>query len=515
MPASIEVYERDGSIITLCGVQSEKVTYKNVWIVPGESGGMDVYIGTIVRTFPEEEKLKDRTDGVLADVELDKGKIRKLSLKEDMIEGKVLSVKDDTIEIDGYGTLKLDDDFKVYKTYGVVKEQKKRDVLVGYDLGKFVVAGKKVCAALLNHDFSATNIRVLIMNDDYSSLFHTKVVLQSDSTMHVTWGESEETLSPGTKLSVSPGDDRLKEGRMTITLEDPQKEIRILSTKRAQGTPSYFGSFELSEESDGLLLINELDVEDYLTRVVPSEMPSNYELEALKAQAILARTFVLQFVSQKESMYDGADISTDIKEAQAYDATGVNARIREAVKETRGEVLNAGGELPYAWFHAHSGGLTARAKEGLDYEKAEPSYTQCVKGMENDEAPAEAAHWQADFSADEVMAAANASGAKVDALESIAVGRRGESGRAETLLISGQEVSAPAFRIAIGSTKMRSCLLESLRVEDGRVKMSGKGYGHGVGMSQWGAYAMAKAGKTAEEIVMHYFRGVSIDRAWE
>lgn len=214
-------------------------------------------------------------------------------------------------------------------------------------------------------------------------------------------------------------------------------------------------------------------------------------------------------------MYDGADISTDIKEAQAYDAAGVNARIREAVKETRGEVLNAGGELPYAWFHAHSGGLTARAKEGLDYEKAEPSYTQCVKGMENDEAPAEAAHWQADFSADEVMAAANASGAKVDALESIAVGRRGESGRAETLLISGQEVSAPAFRIAIGSTKMRSCLLESLRVEDGRVKMSGKGYGHGVGMSQWGAYAMAKAGKTAEEIVMHYFQGVSIDRAWE
>ena len=258
-----------------------------------------------------------------------------------------------------------------------------------------------------------------------------------------------------------------------------------------------------------------LSVEDYLPAVLAGEMAGDWPLEALKAQAILARTFVLQFVSQKESMYDGADISTDIKEAQAYDAAGVNARIREAVKETRGEVLNAGGELPYAWFHAHSGGLTARAKEGLDYEKAEPSYTQCVKGMENDEAPAEAAHWQAVFSADEVMAAANASGAKVDALESIAVGRRGESGRAETLLISGQEVSAPAFRIAIGSTKMRSCLLESLRVEDGRVKMSGKGYGHGVGMSQWGAYAMAKAGKTAEEIVMHYFRGVSIDRAWE
>ena len=258
-----------------------------------------------------------------------------------------------------------------------------------------------------------------------------------------------------------------------------------------------------------------LSVEDYLPAVLAGEMAGDWPLEALKAQAILARTFVLQFVAQKESMYDGADISTDIKEAQAYDAAGVNARIREAVQETRGEVLNAGGELPYAWFHAHSGGLTARAKEGLDYEKAEPSYTQCVKGMENDEAPAEAAHWQASFSADEVLAAAKASGAKVDKLESVAIGQRGESGRAETLLISGQEVSAPAFRIAIGSTKMRSCLLESLRMEDGQVKMSGKGYGHGVGMSQWGAYAMAKEGKTAEEIVMHYFQGVSIDQAWE
>lgn len=151
-----------------------------------------------------------------------------------------------------------------------------------------------------------------------------------------------------------------------------------------------------------------LSVEDYLPAVLAGEMAGDWPLEALKAQAILARTFVLQFVSQKESMYDGADISTDIKEAQAYDAAGVNARIREAVKETRGEVLNAGGELPYAWFHAHSGGLTARAKEGLDYEKAEPGYTQCVKGMENDEAPAEAAHWQASFSMDEVMAAAKA-----------------------------------------------------------------------------------------------------------
>ena len=255
-----------------------------------------------------------------------------------------------------------------------------------------------------------------------------------------------------------------------------------------------------------------LSVEDYLPAVLAGEMAGDWPLEALKAQAILARTFVLQFVFQKESMYDGADISTDIKEAQAYDAAGVNARIREAVKETRGEVLNAGGELPYAWFHAHSGGLTARAKEGLDYEKAEPGYTQCVKGMENDEAPAEAAHWQASFSVDEVMAAAKASGVTVDKVESIAIGQRGESGRAKTLLISGKSVSAPAFRIAIGSTKMRSCLLESLRVEDGQVQMSGKGYGHGVGLSQWGAKAMAEQDADYADILAHYYPGTQLHR---
>ncbi|MBP3655181.1 MAG: SpoIID/LytB domain-containing protein [Clostridia bacterium] len=261
--------------------------------------------------------------------------------------------------------------------------------------------------------------------------------------------------------------------------------------------------------------VEELSVEAYLPSVLAGEMAGDWPMEALKAQAILARTFVLQFVSQKESMYEGADISTDIREAQAYDPDGVNERIREAVAATRGMVLNAGGELPYAWFHAHSGGLTARAKEGLDYEKAEPGYTQCVSGMEDGDAPPEAAMWEADFTAEEVLAAAKEAGASMPELTSIAVGQRGESGRATTLLIAGKEVSAPAFRIAIGSTKMRSCLLESIDMQDGRVVMRGRGYGHGVGMSQWGAYAMAKQGKTAQEIVTHYFAGVKIDHAWK
>jgi len=314
-------------------------------------------------------------------------------------------------------------------------------------------------------------------------------------------------------------------GQGNAALPEPENTPRVSAKASPGKAAADLVPERLARDEDGVPVLRvydvesekmeELSVEAYLPAVLAGEMAGDWPLEALKAQAILARTFVLQFVSQKKSMYEGADISTDIKEAQAYDASGVNDRIRQAVEETRGLVLNAGGELPYAWFHAHSGGLTARAKEGLDYEKAEPGYTQCVKGMENDEAPAEAAQWEAAFTQEEVIAAAKDAGVSVKEITGIEVGQRGESGRAMTLMISGKEVSAPAFRLAIGSTKMRSCLLESLRVEDGQVIIRGRGYGHGVGMSQWGAYAMAQEGKTAEEIVLHYFTGVTLDRAWK
>ena len=119
--------------------------------------------------------------------------------------------------------------------------------------------------------------------------------------------------------------------------------------------------------------VEERELENYVEGVLAGEMKNDWPLEALKAQAILARTFVLKFVQEKESQYQGADISTDIEEAQAYDASAVNERIQQAVEETRGLVLSCEGELPYAWFHAHSGGMTEYARAGLGWEKDEPA----------------------------------------------------------------------------------------------------------------------------------------------
>ena len=249
--------------------------------------------------------------------------------------------------------------------------------------------------------------------------------------------------------------------------------------------------------------VEERELESYVEGVLAGEMKNDWPLEALKAQAILARTFVLKFVQEKESQYPGADISTDIEEAQAYDASAVNERIQQAVEETRGLVLSCEGELPYAWFHAHSGGMTEYARTGLGWEKDEPAYTQPSRGTEpeqlsdakeNQQLQA-AAEWKADFTF---------------AGSQLQISQRGESGRAVTLEIDGQSVNAADLRLALGSTKMRSTLLTSLKIENGKVHMAGKGYGHGVGMSQWGAYGMAQEGKSAEQIIKHYFQKVEI-----
>ena len=263
--------------------------------------------------------------------------------------------------------------------------------------------------------------------------------------------------------------------------------------------------------------VRQMDIETYVAGVLAGEMKTDWPLEALKAQAILARTFVLKFISEKQSRYAGADVSTDIEEAQAYDAAAVNDRVRQAVSETTGLVLQSDGELPYAWFHAHSGGATALAKEGLDYEKDEPTYTMSAQGMEDDQADKEAASWEATFSFAEFTKACQAQGfsGKVSASASVRIGETGVSGRAITLLVDGQAVKAAPLRIALGSTKMRSTLLTYVRVTEKGVSMAGKGYGHGVGMSQWGAYAMAQGGSQAQEIVLHYFKNVSLVRLWE
>ena len=258
-----------------------------------------------------------------------------------------------------------------------------------------------------------------------------------------------------------------------------------------------------------------LNIEDYVMGVLAGEMRNDWPMEALKAQAILARTFVLKFISEKQSKYDGADISTDISEAQAYAPDQINERIEKAVSETRGQVLSAGGELPYAWFHAHSGGKTELPVEGLDYDQENPSYLRVVESPDSDSAPTTVKNWSATFTANQVARAAKEAGVDVGStVTSIEAGKKSESGRTIYFLINGRQVSSPALRLQLDSTVLKSTLISSVELKDGRVTFTGSGYGHGVGMSQWGAYALALDGRTAEEIISWYYSGVGVATVW-
>ena len=257
-----------------------------------------------------------------------------------------------------------------------------------------------------------------------------------------------------------------------------------------------------------------MDLETYVAGVVAGEMKNDWPMAALEAQAILARTYALKFCQDKTSKYDGADISTDVAEAQAYAPDDVNARVRQAVQGTRGKVMAADGEYPYAWFHAHSGGMTELPSAALDYGDGDPAYLAPVASEESDEAPDDVKRWTATFTEAEVLAACADAGLKLERLESVALGEKGASGRAKTLLVNGRVVSAPAFRIHIGANKLKSALIDRVRMSDGKVTFTGKGFGHGVGLSQWGAYALAEEGRSAEEIIGHYFRDVDIVKLW-
>ncbi|MDT8902794.1 SpoIID/LytB domain-containing protein [Anaeroselena agilis] len=259
-----------------------------------------------------------------------------------------------------------------------------------------------------------------------------------------------------------------------------------------------------------------MKMEDYIAGVVAGEMKSDWPVEALAAQAIVARTFTLEEMESKGGVpARGTQASTDIKEFQAYNAKDVNDNVKKAVEMTRGMVAVYQGKPIRTWFHASAGGITATAKEGLNFREAEPPYIQSVQSPD-DLAPADVKNWTASFSKQEVMAALSKMGQKVSSVDSVEIGQKGPSGRATELVFNKNvKVSAPDFRVQIGSTELKSMLLDKVSVEGDKVAFSGKGYGHGVGMSQWGANKMAKEGKKPEDIVSHYFKGITVEKRWQ
>ena len=255
--------------------------------------------------------------------------------------------------------------------------------------------------------------------------------------------------------------------------------------------------------------VETMPLESYVMGVVAGEIDDSFPSESIKAQAILARTYALYFVKNNTSKYDGADISTDIQEAQAYAPERITDSIAQAVAETQGKVISADGEFAQSWFHSNSGGQTATTKEGFGRFAATPEYIKSISSPEDSQNSKDAI-WSVWISKSDMLGAIKKMNKQVETVSKIEVGQKGPSGRALTLLFGKDEIAAPEFRLAIGSTKLKSTLITNIAVDSAGATFSGKGYGHGVGLSQWGAKVLAENGNDYIDILKYYFKDINI-----
>lgn len=266
----------------------------------------------------------------------------------------------------------------------------------------------------------------------------------------------------------------------------PSTEVRVKDTSTSQ--------------------INTYPVEEYVLGVVAGEMPASFEEEALKAQAIAARTFAYYKLATSGENYDLTNDTTSqvhITKEQMQEYWGDNfdiyyAKIKKAVSDTKDMVMTYNNEVISAYYYSMSNGYTENAEAvfgtGKDYLKSVESKAD----MQNK-----------DFEVTKIMSQEEfCQKLNVDCSAGIIISdiQRSNTGRVNTIIINNQ---------SFVGTQVRSLLdLRSTDFEinvDNDVNIKTKGFGHGVGMSQYGAQYMAQDNKTYDEILKHYYTGITID----
>lgn len=267
--------------------------------------------------------------------------------------------------------------------------------------------------------------------------------------------------------------------------------------------------------------IKELDINDYLKCVVAAEVPADFEKEAIKAQAVAARTYLYSHIKSYESgnvspEHIGAVICTDYAHCQAYitedkykEKYGERAednlrKISECISETADEIMTYNGEVISAVFHSTSSGRTESA---TDVWGNDIPYLQSVESTEDEQSPkfrSELVISEEEFK--------NIAENKLDGTnwnsELVSDILRSDAGGIISVKLGGVSVSGNEFR---NMYSLHSTNVDIIR-ENGNVKMNVKGYGHGVGMSQYGANYLAANGKTYKEILKKYYTGIKIEK---
>lgn len=529
---------------------SEINIYKNVYVTNIEDNTITANMYGNIKKF-NSGKIAEDVTGCLCDITVEDGKIVGVNTKTDVVSGKVLSVSQDSVEIEGYGSVKLDEDFIMYeKENSLISNYS--SIIVGYALQDFIVADGEVCGAIKNKPLQADNIRVIIKTSGFRDIFFNEAVFCADSGMIVETGEESYETAPGETVVFNPDTEDFNEGR--IKLIPKSGEIQFQSVNRGIGTPSYGGTLEVSLYDEGIAVVNEVGIEDYLKKVVPSEMPSGFNLEALKCQAVCARSYAYTELSNNYYSAYGAHIDDSIQ-FQVYNNSPRAESTDTAVDETAGQVLSYNGEVVKTYYYSTSCGSTTdvtlwgNTTENYPYFVAEcvggvdrgltltveSEFNTFIKGENEADYDYDCTlyRWSMEESVKEISEGfARSTGKNVGNIKDIEVLERVNGGAAVKVKVTGDKGetvidSESAIRAAFGNanvdmnTKLGTtryanlpstfCVFE--KVTEGKkltgFKITGGGYGHGIGMSQNAANKMAES-MTYAQILEFFYRGTTL-----
>ncbi|MDP3151668.1 MAG: SpoIID/LytB domain-containing protein [Archangium sp.] len=249
-----------------------------------------------------------------------------------------------------------------------------------------------------------------------------------------------------------------------------------------------------------LAAVNVLGLEDYLVGVIGSEMPKSFPTEALKAQAIAARTYAL---NKKLEQYSQPYHLGSSVISQVYKGLDVeDPRTRDAVESTRGLVMTWQLQPIEAYFHSSCGGRTESGGDALGRDLPYLKAVDCPCGH------LPTSHWTLNLKQADLKALG---GTKAGALK---VQGRSSTGRARRVEVGARSLDAVTFRERIGYMKLKSLHFEIEKSGDGW-KVEGSGFGHGAGLCQWGARVYAEKGWDYRKILQHYYPGVELQTLYE
>ena len=565
----------DGNTPTPTPTPDVPLVLENVWLSDMTETELFVLHDGEQHSYNLEQPLQTTISECIIDLVVEHGYVTKITVKQDKIAAKVLRIGEDFVELEGYGCLPISADSRVYQVYDEIVEKAWIDVLVGYTTSSFVLSDNIICAVLIEEPVSVTSIRVLLQSSSYGGYYHETLECGSETRFYLSdgsektqWYDPEKKVTITTELVESYG------GRIYIGTEKEEGKLSLFNVKRAVGVPSYRGTIEVVVTEGKLLVVNELSLEEYLYGVVPSEMPASFGKEALKAQAVCARSYACnQLLANTYSVY-GAHVD-DSMNCQVYQNYGENETAIEAVKATFGKIIEKDGKYITTYYFSCSYGHTSsntdvwgteltlngvvqaeeKVTETLTENKAFSTFLNSDRtwydedsvwfrwntmiGSEIEEKILVRLQERQKAVPDMILVKTGedengmhfvqGKPEKFGKLKDIIVVERGESGIIKKLLLVGTEASyliqkeyniryvlAPLNTVYLqdGSTTSNMTLLPSayfmVEKEDSYFKISGGGYGHGVGMSQYGAKHMAEEGKTYEEILKHFYVGTSL-----